>query len=286
MRRCTKRRKRLVANLVSSPSKRPASLEFHRVSLRYTGDRGPGSVALDDVTLRIAAGERVAVVGPSGAGKSTVLALANTSLAPTAGSVHLFGSNPSELDAPGLRAIRVRVGTIHQQLHLAGPLRVVHNVNAGHLGRWSPWRAWLSLLRPAGLDEVRAALESLGVGDKLWERTDTLSGGERQRVAIARVLLQNAELLLADEPVSALDPQRSREVLDLLCGVADEGGRTLLVSLHAFDLAVEYFDRVVGLRDGRLLFDRPASEVTHDDAADLYRIDHPSIGGDSTPGAG
>jgi phosphonate transport system ATP-binding protein len=245
------------------------------------------SPALDDVTLRVGAGERVAVVGPSGAGKSTVLALANTSLAPTAGSVHLFGSDPSELDDAELRVIRVRVGTVYQQLHLAGPLRVVHNVNAGHLGRWSPWQAWWSLLRPAGVTEARAALESLGVGDKLWERTDRLSGGERQRVAIARVLVQNAQLILADEPVSSLDPQRSRDVLDALCGVADDGGRSLLVSLHSFDLALEYFDRVVGLRDGRLLFDRSPSEVSEDDTDALYRIDDPAIAdGATTPEAG
>ena len=235
-----------------------------------------GSPALDDVSVRVEAGERVAVVGPSGAGKSTVLALANTSLAPTAGSVRLFGTDPATLDDRDRRALRVRVGTIHQQLHLAGPLRVVHNVNAGHLGRWSPWRAWWSLLRPTGVAEARAALESLGVGDKLWQRTDQLSGGERQRVAIARVLVQDAELVLADEPVSSLDPQRSREVLEALCGMALDGGRSLLVSLHAFDLALEYFDRIVGLRDGRVLFDRAPSDVSDDDAAELYRIEHPT----------
>lgn len=213
------------------------------------------------------------MVGPSGAGKSTVLALANTSLAPTSGSVRVFGADPSALGDTELRTLRVRVGTVHQQLHLAGPMRVVHNVNAGHLGRWSPWRAWWSLLRPAGVDQARNALESLGIGDKLWERTDHLSGGERQRVAIARVLVQNAELVLADEPVSALDPQRSREVLEALCGVAAQGGRSLLVSLHAFDLALEFFDRVVGLRDGRVVFDCVPAEVSEADAAALYRID-------------
>ncbi|MFN3215392.1 MAG: phosphonate ABC transporter ATP-binding protein [Acidimicrobiales bacterium] len=260
---------------MSSPTDDPAPLELDRVSLRYATDRraASGSPALDDVSLRVGAGERVAVVGPSGAGKSTVLALANTSLAPTSGSVRVFGQDPVSLGPGELRALRVRVGTIHQQLHLAGPLRVVHNVNAGHLGRWSPWRAWRSLLRPLGVDDARAALDSLGIADKLWERTDNLSGGERQRVAIARVLVQNAELVLADEPISALDPTRGREVLDALCGVAAQGGRSLLVSLHAFDLAMEYFDRVIGLRAGRVVFDRPPADIGADDAAALYRID-------------
>lgn len=248
------------------------------MTLQYRSVRRAASdtPALRGVSLRVAAGERVALVGPSGAGKSTILALANTSLAPTAGSIRLFGADPAALDAAALRALRVRVGTIHQQLHLAGPLRVVHNVNAGRLGRWSPWRAWWSLLRPSGVAEVSSALESLGIGDKLWERTDNLSGGERQRVAIARVLVQRADLILADEPISSLDPSRGREVLDALCGVAAQDGRSLLVSLHAFDLAMEYFDRVVGLRDGRVVFDRPPAEISADDAATLYRIDHPT----------
>lgn len=213
----------------------------------------------------------MAVIGSSGAGKSTILALANTSLAPTSGSVELFGANPAMLADAELRALRVRVGTVHQQLHLAGPLRVIHNVNAGHLGRWSPWRAWWSMIKPSGVSEARAALDSLGIADKLWDRTDQLSGGERQRVAIARVLVQQAELVLADEPVSSLDPQRSREVLAALCGMAAEHGRSLLVSLHAFDLAMEFFDRVVGLRDGRVVFDRPPGQISDADAEELYR---------------
>lgn len=260
---------------MSSPASRPVPLELRQVGFRYPTDRSVAaaldSPALDDVSLRVGAGERVAVVGPSGAGKSTVLALANTSLAPTAGSVQLFGTDPSTLVGNDLRLVRARVGTIHQQLHLAGPLRVVHNVSAGHLGRWSTWRAWRSLLKPTAVDQTRAALESLGIGDKVWERTDSLSGGERQRVAIARVLVQNAELILADEPVSSLDPQRSREVLDALFGAVADGNRSLLVSLHDFDLALEYFDRIVGLRDGRVMFDRPPSDISDDDAAELYR---------------
>lgn len=255
---------------MSSPTEGPAPLTLDRITLRY-GSSGPA--ALDDVSLRVEGGERVAVVGPSGAGKSSVLALANTSLAPTSGSVRIFGADPTSLDGTELRALRGRVGTIHQQLHLAGPLRVVHNVNAGHLGRWSPIRAWWSLARPAELEQAKKALHSLGIADKLWERTDNLSGGERQRVAIARVLVQNPDLVVADEPISALDPTRAREVLDALCGVAAVGGRSLLVSLHAFDVAMEYFDRVIGLREGRVVFDRPPADIGPDDAAALYRID-------------
>ena len=253
---------------MSSPSS-ATPLALDRVSLHHPTTRGgttPSEPALRDVSLHVGAGERVAVVGPSGAGKSTILSLANTSLAPTSGSVRLFGDDPSHLDPGELRAVRRRVGTVHQHLHLAGPLRVVHNVNAGHLGHWSSWRAWRSLARPVDVDRAREALASLGIEDKLWERTDRLSGGERQRVAIARVLVQGADLVLADEPVSALDPARSREVLTALCEIAADG-RSLLVSLHAFDLALEFFDRVIGLRAGQIVFDRPPTEVSRDDAA-------------------
>lgn len=255
---------------MSSPTEGSIPLSLDRITLRY-GTSGPA--ALDDVSLRVEGGERVAVVGPSGAGKSSVLALANTSLAPTSGSVRIFGADPTSLDGAELRALRRRVGTIHQHLHLAGPLRVVHNVNAGHLGRWSPFRAWLSLARPAEVEQAQAALRSLGIADKLWERTDHLSGGERQRVAIARVLVQNPDLVIADEPIAALDPARGRDVLDALCRVAAVGGRSLVVSLHAFDLALEYFDRVIGLREGRVVFDRRPGDIGPDDAAALYRID-------------
>lgn len=241
---------------------------FERVTLRY----GPGRPALDDVTLRIGRGERVALVGPSGAGKSSLIGLANTALTPTGGSVHLFGEDPSGLRHADRRALRRRIGTVHQQLHLAGQLRVIHNVNAGRLGEWSTWRALRSFVRPLEVDAARAALEQLGIGDKLWQRTDRLSGGERQRVAIARLLVQGAELICADEPISSLDPARGREVLGALCSVADDQQRTLVVSLHAFDLAVEHLDRVIGLRHGRIVFDLPADEVTGRHAEALYRI--------------
>lgn len=274
-------------NSVSSSTDRHAPLDrdpsapdpriLDQVSLRYPAGGRDAAVppALDAVSLRVQSGERVAIVGPSGAGKSTVLGLANTALAPTSGTVRIFGVDPTAADRASLRSLRTRVGTIHQQLHLAGALRVVHNVNAGRLGNWSTWRAWWSLVRPSGVDEVRAALRTLGIEDKLWQRTDRLSGGERQRVAIARVLVQGAGLVLADEPISSLDPARGREVLETLCGVAHSTDRSLLVSLHAFGLAVEYFDRVVGLRSGRVVFDLPAGDVTAEHAVDLYRIPGP-----------
>jgi len=151
----------------------------------------------------------------------------------------------------------------------------VHNVNAGRLGAWPWWRALTSLAWPLEVPAARAALSSLGIADKLFERTDRLSGGELQRVALARVLVQRPELVLADEPVSSLDPARAEDVVALLCDavVGSSGQRTLLMSLHDFDLAVRHCDRVVGLRAGRMVFDLPAVEVGAGHRRDLYALE-------------
>lgn len=239
------------------------------VSLRSITVQAGGHRALADVDLDIAAGEKVALVGPSGAGKTTLLMVVNGTLEPQHGEVRVFGGRPSLPGRQGRRA-RSRVGTVHQQLHLAGPLQVVHNVNAGRLPHWSLPRALRSLVRPLEVSASRDLLARVGIADKLHERTERLSGGEQQRVAIARVLAQQPDLVLADEPISSLDPARAREVLDLLCALATEDGRTLVVSLHAFPLARSRCDRIIGLRDGRIVLDAPADEVTDDVADRIY----------------
>jgi phosphonate transport system ATP-binding protein len=142
------------------------------------------------VTLTVAAGARVAVVGASGAGKSTLLGSLNGTVRPTSGRVCVLGHDPAGLTGPAARRLRARVGTVHQRLDLIGPLRVVHNVNAGRLGSWPAWRAAWSLVRPAGTAEVRTALAQVGLADRMYERTERLSGGQQQRVALARLLVQ------------------------------------------------------------------------------------------------
>jgi phosphonate transport system ATP-binding protein len=231
-----------------------------------------GHPALSGVTLTVRAGERVALVGPSGAGKSTLLRLCTGAVRPRTGEVEVLGRSLAPLGAGGLVAVRRRIGTIHQRLHLVGRLRVVHNVNAGHLGRWSSWQALSSLVRPREVESARTALARTGIGDKLFTRTDRLSGGEQQRVALARVLVQDPDLVLADEPVASLDPARADEVMHLLCDTVAGPARTLLVSLHDFDLAVRRCDRVVGLREGRVVFDLPACDVDDSLRDDLYAL--------------
>lgn len=243
------------------------------VSLRQVHVVYDGRPALDGFDLDVFAGERVALVGPSGAGKTSALRLCSGSIAATTGAVEVLGRDLIGATDSELQAVRRKVGTIHQDLHLIGPLRVVHNVNGGRLGSWSRSRALSSLVRPAGLDQAREALARVGIADKLMERTDRLSGGEQQRVALARVLVQSPQLILADEPVSSLDPARAEEVMDLLGEVVVDRSRTLIVSLHDFTLARRRCDRIVGVRAGRVAFDLPAGEVTEELGQDLYRID-------------
>ncbi|KUL22700.1 phosphonate ABC transporter ATP-binding protein [Streptomyces regalis] len=240
------------------------------IRLRGAGRRFGAHEALAGLDLTVHAGERVAVLGTSGAGKSTLLALVNGSLEPTSGSVEVFGEDPAGLTAPQRRLLQRRIGSVNQDLALIEQVRVVHNVNAGRLGRWSTTRALASLVWPHSLDVVRDALERVDLGWALYERTERLSGGERQRVAIARLLVQQPELVVADEPVSSLDPVRAARVLDLLG--ASPTGRTLMVSLHQPALAREHCTRVVGLRQGRIVLDVPAADATDEALHDLYEL--------------
>lgn len=240
--------------------------------LRQVSQQFGSLPALTDLTLQIYPGERVALVGSSGAGKSTLLRLLNGTLLPTQGEVWALGHNLGRLSTPRLRRVQRQIGTIYQQFHLVNSLKVVHNVNAGHLGRWPLWKAALSLIYPLEVSTAARALQRVGIPDKLYSRTDHLSGGQQQRVAIARVLVQNPLVILADEPVSSLDPELSREVMDLLRDLASEAGKTLVVSLHSVELALSHCDRIIGLQAGRLIFDVAAAAVTPEMMAHLYRL--------------
>lgn len=228
--------------------------------------------SLTDINLQIYPGERVALVGSSGAGKSTLISLLNGTLQPTQGEVWVLGRNLGHLRPKSLRQIQRQIGTIYQQFHLVDNLRVIHNVNAGHLGCWSFFKAAASLIYPLEVETAAKALAQVGIPEKLYERTDRLSGGQQQRVAIARVLVQDPAAILADEPISSLDPERSREVINLLCFLNDNTGKTLVISLHAIEYARSHFQRLVGLQQGRVLFDAPVEEVSAGMVEKLYRI--------------
>ncbi|MDM0014493.1 ATP-binding cassette domain-containing protein [Variovorax sp. J22P168] len=232
-----------------------------------------GHRALQGVSLAAGRGHRIAVIGPSGAGKTTLLRVLGAALRPGEGELQLLGESPWSSSAAALRRLRTRIGTVHQSPPIAPRLRVVTAVLAGRLGQWSTLRSLASLLRPADLQGAHAALARLSLEDRLFDRCDRLSGGQLQRVGVARVLYQRPDLLLADEPVSSLDPTLADATLRELVAQSDSTGATLVASLHAVDLALRWFPRIVGMRDGRVMFDLPATAVDAPLLAALYAGD-------------
>src|SRR5574341_270458 len=179
---------------------------------------GGRTIAVDDLDLKVRRGEKLALIGPSGAGKTTLFRMLNLTIPPTSGTLLFDGVNVSNLHGRRLREVRRRIGTVYQQHNLVPRLRVVHNVLSGRLGAWSLLHALRSLVRPRQEDVHIAyqALSQVGIPEKLWARTDELSGGQQQRVAIARVLVQNPDVILADEPVSSVDPSLAHTIVNLL----------------------------------------------------------------------
>lgn len=229
-----------------------------------------GKVALAAVTIRACAGERIAIIGPSGAGKTTLLRVLGAALRPTSGQVELLGLSPWTLGAPGLRRLRSRIGTVHQSAPLPLRQRVVTAVLAGRLGRWPLWKSLLSLVYPLDIPGARAALRQFDLDDRVFDRCDRISGGQLQRVGVARVIYQQPDLVLADEPVSSLDPTLALQTIRALAADASSRGATLVASLHAVDLALGEFPRIIGVRDGRIVFDLPREQVDPSRLHDLY----------------
>jgi phosphonate transport system ATP-binding protein len=250
-----------------------------------------GHRALRNVSLALGRGERVAVIGPSGAGKTTLVRVLGTSLRPSEGRVFLADDDPWRFGAGALRRLRATIGVVHQSPPIPPRLRVVTAVLAGRLGRWSAMQALASLAVPRDAAGARAALARLDLGERLFDRCDRLSGGQLQRVGIARVLYQGPDLLLADEPVSALDPTLADAAVGVLVDESERRGATLVASLHAVDLALKWFPRVVGMRAGEIAFDRPTAEVTSGMLRELYAAEGESLpmqglDRDAMPGAG
>lgn len=240
-------------------------IELKDVSVSFDG-----KIALSSLSLFIKKGERIALIGPSGAGKSTLLNVLSLSNLSGTGTIMIDGQSPSFYRNRKVRA--KKIGVIRQQFDLVNALPVVHNVLAGKLADWSLFRSVLSLVIPQEQEIAEHALSRVGLGHKIFEQTGTLSGGEQQRVALARLLVQQPEIILADEPVASLDPARAEDVLDILTKLVQEEKQTLVTSLHSVDYAKKYFTRVIGLRQGGMVFDLPVDQLTDRHLKELYKL--------------
>ena len=245
-------------------------LGLHAVSGCHPAAPAGACPALKRLTLEIEAGEQLAVIGPSGAGKTTLLQLLACALKPAAGTLLLDDKNPWSLPPRRLQQLRGTLFLAPQVPPLPPRQRVVTSVLAGRLPHQGLWQSLRSLVYPTGIAQADAALARFDVADKLFARVDRLSGGERQRVGLARALLSQANLLLVDEPLSALDPARAGQAVATLTQAAAERGATLVATLHDVPVALQHFPRIVGLRAGQVVFDLPAAQVSQPLLDDLY----------------
>jgi phosphonate transport system ATP-binding protein len=224
-----------------------------------------GEPVLRDVSLTVEGRGLTAIIGPSGTGKSTLVRCINRLVEPTSGEILFRGQDMVRLSGRELRAARRRIGMIFQEYNLVERLSVIENVLCGRLGYVPVWRAWLRRFPDADIARAFELLDAVGLGDLATQRADQLSGGQRQRVGIARALMQEPDLLLADEPTSSLDPKTSVEIMELIARRASASSIPALVNIHNVELARRYADRIIGMSKGSIVFDGPpqALEDSH-----------------------
>jgi phosphonate transport system ATP-binding protein len=245
-------------------------LQLKGIAARHPAAKTDAPAAVCDLTINIAQGEQVAVIGASGSGKTTLLHVLACAMTPTAGVITFDGNDPWNLATRALQQLRGQLFLAPQVPPLPPRQRVVTAVLAGRLPHQGLIASLRSLFYPIGITDAEAALARFDIAEKLFERVDRLSGGERQRVGLARALVSDASLLLVDEPLSALDPTRSKLAIASLTTAAKDRNATLVCTLHQVDTALASFPRIIGLRDGVLAFDLPAADVTQEMLQSLY----------------
>lgn len=241
-------------------------IKFEHVSKVYpNGTRG-----LDDVDLTITDGEFVSVIGLSGAGKSTFLRSINRLNEISEGNIVVDGVSITKAGKKQLREIRRHIGLISQSFNLVKRSTVQKNVLSGRLGYYSTWKSIFGLFTKEDYERTKQALESVGLLDKLHSRSDELSGGQQQRVSIARTLVQQADIILADEPVASLDPITSQKILQDLRKINQEMGKTVIVNIHSVEMAKAFSDRILAFKSGKVVFDGTPKQLDETELARIY----------------
>lgn len=230
-----------------------------------------GIRAMDHINLTINDGEYLCIIGLSGAGKSTLLRSINRLNEITDGEILIDGKSITKASKKELREIRCKIGLISQQFNLVKRSTVQKNVLSGKLGSYSTFKSVFGLFSKDDYELVNEVLQKVDLSDKLQSRCDELSGGQQQRVCIARTLFQEASIILADEPVASLDPVTSNKVLSDLKMINETMGRTVIVNIHSVELAKAYASRIIGLQDGKLVFDGTPEELTNEKLKEIYK---------------
>lgn len=242
------------------------SLKIENLVKEYT----PGKPVLQDISFEARGTNSVAIIGPSGTGKSTLIRCVNKLIAPTSGRVYISGQDITALRGRELRHARRKIGMVFQEFNLVERLSVMENVLCGRLGYISSWRAWMRKYLPEDIDRAFELLESIGLIDFTRQRADSLSGGQRQRVGIARAIMQDPHVLLADEPTSSLDPKTSVEIMELLVSLSEAHTIPLIINIHDVELAKRFTNRVIGLSQGHIVFDGPPEDLTNEHLKEIY----------------
>jgi phosphonate transport system ATP-binding protein len=229
-----------------------------------------GKPILKNINLSIEGRGITAIIGPSGTGKSTLVRCINRLVNPTAGEMIFQGQDLAKLSGTALRHARRKIGMVHQEYNLVERLSVMENVLSGRLGYVPAWKAWLRKFESADIQKAFRLLDAVGLGDFATRRADQLSGGQRQRVGIARALMQDPDLILADEPTSSLDPKTSVEVMEIMVRLAGERDVPVIINIHNVDLAKRFSNRIIGMARGEVVFDGPPSALKDSHLADIY----------------
>ena len=243
-----------------------ALLELKNVTKYYNKE----TPALADVSFAVRKGEFVSIIGPSGAGKSTILRCINRMIELTGGEISFDGVLASKLKKRDLRKLRTKIGMIFQHYNLVDRLTVIENVLHGRLGYKSTLAGVLGRYSQEEKSQAFKIIKILGLTDQLYKRCDQLSGGQKQRVGIARALIQNPKMILCDEPIASLDPNASKIIMDHLRNVTTHMGITVLVNLHQVNVALKYSDRIIGVNQGKVVFDGSPDHLTTEHIADIY----------------